>query len=500
MTVTTFSLKKDGEKYLSDNFQVKEFRCKDGSDKILISLDTIKVLQAVRNYFGQPITITSGYRTPSHNKVVGGASKSQHVYGTAADFKVKNVPPKAVVSYLEKYYPKHGIGLYSSWTHVDSRGYKVYWKNSGSATCSTFGLGNTFEKYRSNDSPSVAPTENIKQENNAATTSGIDISKHNGTVDYSKVVKAIDFAILRVGYGVEYLPNKQKDVKFEDYYAGLSGKIPLGVYYYSYANAKGEGKQEADNCLKYLGDKKLELPIFYDLEDSSMKEIETVAREFVDTIKNAGYKPGIYCNSYWAKTKIDLSKFTDCTIWIADYGKNDGKPHSKALNCDIWQYSSVGKVDGISGVVDVNIAYNLDIKASSQDVSTVKSNKIITVKSIQQWLNPNYNSGLVEDGIYGARTKKALVKAVQSNIGTTADGIFGKQSASKWQTVKRGSKGALPRLCQMMLICQSYAVGSSGADGIIGSDSVTAIKDFQDKNGLSVDGIIGKQTASKLFG
>ena len=187
-------------------------------------------------------------------------------------------------------------------------------------------------------------------------------------------------------------------------------------------------------------------------------------------------------------------------IWIADYGKNDGKPHSKPSNCDIWQYSSVGKVDGVSGVVDVNTAYNLDIKASSQNVSTVKSDKILTVKSIQQWLNSNYDSGLVEDSIYGAKTKKALVKAVQSNIGTTADGIFGKRSASKWQTVKRGSKGTLPRLCQMMLICQNYAVGSSGADGIIGSDSVTAIKDFQGKNGLSVDGIIGKQTAFKLFG
>lgn len=88
MSVKTYSLVRDGEKQLTKDFRVREFRCKDGSDKILIDTDLVNLLQQIRDAFGRAVTINSAYRTPTHNKRVGGASNSQHVKGTAADIRV----------------------------------------------------------------------------------------------------------------------------------------------------------------------------------------------------------------------------------------------------------------------------------------------------------------------------------------------------------------------------------------------------------------------------
>lgn len=133
MSVKTYSLKKDGNKKLSDNFAVSEFKCKDGSDQILIDTDLVDILQKVRSHFGKPVTINSAYRNATYNKKIGGASKSQHVYGTAADIVVKDTKPEAVAQYVEFLMPKKGgIGLYSTFTHVDVRAKRARWKNFGS--------------------------------------------------------------------------------------------------------------------------------------------------------------------------------------------------------------------------------------------------------------------------------------------------------------------------------------------------------------------------------
>lgn len=128
------------------------------------------------------------------------------------------------------------------------------------------------------------------------------------------------------------------------------------------------------------------------------------------------------------------------------------------------------------------------------------SNKITTVKAVQQWLNNSYNAGLDTDGVYGPKTKKAIVKVVQSCIGTTADGVFGNKSRKSWVNVKRGSKGTQAKCVQAMLICRGFSCGSCGADGDFGSDSVTAVRGFQNGLGLTADGIVGKNTATRLFG
>ena len=133
-TVKTYSVKKDGSTYLSDNFKVKEFACNDGSDTVLISDELVSLLQKIRDHFGVAVTINSGYRTSTYNKKVGGATNSQHVKGTAADIVVKGVDPLTVAQYSEHLMPNSGgIGVYQTFTHVDVRTSRSRWDNrSGS--------------------------------------------------------------------------------------------------------------------------------------------------------------------------------------------------------------------------------------------------------------------------------------------------------------------------------------------------------------------------------
>lgn len=128
MTIRAYSKAKDGNKKLSANFRVREFACTDGSDPIFIDSELVTVLQKIRTHFGKSVTITSAYRTPSRNKAVGGQTYSQHLYGKAADIKVKGVTPKKVAEYAEKILlNKGGIGVYDTFTHIDVRAIKARW-------------------------------------------------------------------------------------------------------------------------------------------------------------------------------------------------------------------------------------------------------------------------------------------------------------------------------------------------------------------------------------
>lgn len=126
--VYTYSKAKDGNKKLSQNFQVKEFACNDGSDPILIAPELVTILQAIRSHFGKPVVINSAYRTPEYNKKVGGATQSQHLYGIAADIAISGVSPKDVAAFAENLLSgRGGIGIYSGFTHIDVREVKSRW-------------------------------------------------------------------------------------------------------------------------------------------------------------------------------------------------------------------------------------------------------------------------------------------------------------------------------------------------------------------------------------
>ena len=135
MAIKQYSLAKDGSRKLSPSFSVREFRCRDGTDTIMIDEGLVVLLQCIREHFGKPITITSGYRTAEHNAKVGGSKSSQHLLGRAADIQVAGVSPDAVAAYAESLMPTWGgVGRYpvkagraKGWVHVDTRANKSRW-------------------------------------------------------------------------------------------------------------------------------------------------------------------------------------------------------------------------------------------------------------------------------------------------------------------------------------------------------------------------------------
>ena len=140
MAVQTYSMRTDANTNVSEHFKVREFACNDGSDTVLIDDALVERLERIRGVFGSGITITSGYRTPSYNAAVGGAASSQHTKGTAADIQLRGVPPLAVANYVEETFSTGGIGVYGTFTHVDTRSSRVIWKNNGSNTVSIISI------------------------------------------------------------------------------------------------------------------------------------------------------------------------------------------------------------------------------------------------------------------------------------------------------------------------------------------------------------------------
>ena len=137
MAVNTYSLAKDGETNLSTNFKVREFRCKDDTDTILIDSDLVSHLQSIRNWAGKAVSINSGYRTESYNEKIGGAKNSYHVKGQAADIVVSGKTPLEVAQKAEELGMK-GIIKYATFVHVDTRATKYFSNDGGSTSCSTF--------------------------------------------------------------------------------------------------------------------------------------------------------------------------------------------------------------------------------------------------------------------------------------------------------------------------------------------------------------------------
>ena len=135
MAIKQYSLAKDRAKLLAPGFRVREFRCKDGSDEILVDEALVLLLQCIREHFGKAVTITSGYRTSAHNAKVGGSKNSQHLLGRAADIQVSGTSVEDVAAYAESLMPSWGgVGRYpvkagraKGWVHVDTRPNKSRW-------------------------------------------------------------------------------------------------------------------------------------------------------------------------------------------------------------------------------------------------------------------------------------------------------------------------------------------------------------------------------------
>lgn len=330
----------------------------------------------------------------------------------------------------------------------------------------------------------------------------IDVSSWQSGIDWQRVKKAgIKAVIIRAGFGTT------RDNQFESHYKGAKAAgLSVGAYWYSYAYSTAQAEQEAKACISVLGGKSFELPVYYDMEEDGQMSLgkqtmTAMACRFIDTVQAAGYRGGMYSSPSWFSDFIDYDLMRKkYSVWLAHWAS------SPARQCDIWQYGEDGSVDGVPGDCDVDVIMNWDVINGEipKPEPTPEPADAPTVESVQTWLNENYNDDLEVDGIYGALTKSALVAALQTELnkqcdaGLIVDGVFGQATKAAVFNVSRGCCGNITRILQALLLCKGYPSG--GFDGIFGAGTEAAVREFQHRAAITVDGVAGKMTFEKLCG
>lgn len=193
-------------------------------------------------------------------------------------------------------------------------------------------------------------------------TLGIDVSKWNGDINWSKVKAAgVSYVIIRIGYRGSTLGGLIDDANFKKNIEGAQAAgLKIGVYFVTQAINDAEAVYEASMVLDRISKYTISYPVFLDVEASGGRgdkiDVATrtsVCKTFCKTIQNAGYTAGIYANKSWLTTKIDASQLTGYKIWVAQYYTSCTYSGSYSM----WQYTDSGTIDGISGKVDLNKSY-----------------------------------------------------------------------------------------------------------------------------------------------
>ena len=191
---------------------------------------------------------------------------------------------------------------------------------------------------------------------------GIDISKHNGTVDWNAVKNAgVEFVILRCGYRGSASGVLVEDEKFRTNIKGATAAgLKVGIYFFSQAVNEMEAVEEASLTLSLIKGHKISYPVYIDVEAAngradglSAAERTKVVRAFCETVRDSGYTAGVYSNKNWFAEKMDTGAFGNYRIWLAQYTESP----TYTGRYEMWQYSSRGTIPGIKGDVDLNICY-----------------------------------------------------------------------------------------------------------------------------------------------
>lgn len=180
---------------------------------------------------------------------------------------------------------------------------------------------------------------------------GIDVSKHNGHIDWQKVKAAgVDFVIIRAGYGREL---SQKDQLFEDNYRGAKAAgLKVGAYWYSYATTGEDAVKEAKTFLQVVKGKQFEFPLYYDIEEKNqMTAANILITAFCDTLEKAGYFAGVYASRSVVQHYISPATRDRYSLWVAEW-----QP-VQHMAAPMWQRSASDRVAGIDGYVDADISH-----------------------------------------------------------------------------------------------------------------------------------------------
>lgn len=189
----------------------------------------------------------------------------------------------------------------------------------------------------------------------------VDVSEWNQDIDWDRArADDVSFALIRCGFGSSGV-DKYFEINMEE---AIKAGVKVGVYFYSYATDWDSAVTEAYHCMELIEPYKdrISFPVFYDVEEErNIPRIADVCMGFINTLNYNGYNVGVYTTVSWFDAYF---KNISCDyFWLASWGPDDGKAHTKPQWCDIWQFTSRGTVYGIGeNCVDCDIIYNEDMK------------------------------------------------------------------------------------------------------------------------------------------
>lgn len=243
---------------------------------------------------------------------------------------------------------------------------------------------------------------------------GIDVSEHNGDINWEKVKDQIHFAILRLGW-IGNHNNHTLDKKFNRNYSECKRLgIPVGIYVYNYCSSEETVKSGANWTIENLKSLDIDLPIYFDIEDNSLTglgkdNLTNLCIAFNTVIENAGFWAGVYANRNWFDNYLNKDEIKRrYTTWIATYTNAVDKYKGEY---DMWQNSEKGRVSGIVGNVDTNFMYR-DLLSEVKNVSHKTSQ---TTKSIVDLAN-EVIAGKYGDGEQREEALGSLYDEVQAKV------------------------------------------------------------------------------------
>lgn len=296
---------------------------------------------------------------------------------------------------------------------------------------------------------------------------GIDVSRWQGDIDWKRVEAAkVGFAILKCGGSDDGL---YKDRDFEqNYVRAKSAGVPVGAYWFTNAMSEADAVRDAEFCISILDGKQFEYPIWFDIERQNIFSLgigrcSAICRAFCSKLEDAGYFVGIYSSKSHLMSYLSAEIRERYAIWVAQYYSECTYPAQHTM----WQYSDSGKIDGISGNVDLDVSY--------VDYATLIKNM----------------------GLNGFKTPDAETvpepteePQKQSDEYTDIDGL---------RILKRGCKGHDVQQMQALLIADGYSCGTSMADADFGPATEKAIINFQTDHKIECTGICDRKTWKELL-
>lgn len=203
-------------------------------------------------------------------------------------------------------------------------------------------------------------------QNNLTGQLGVDVSVHQGTVDWAKLkAQGVKFAIVRLGFRGYKTGQLVLDKNFKKNVEGAQNAgLKVGVYFFSQAVSEAEAKEEAAYVLKNIKGLNIDYPVVFDQEayteaktrtdNLTGKQATANCIAFCEAVKAGGYLPMVYMNSDWAAQMYDMQTLKSYLVWYADYRENPTLDNGFAM----WQYTAKGKLSGIgSTYVDIDLLF-----------------------------------------------------------------------------------------------------------------------------------------------